>query len=352
VEADVLAARWYGKMDLRLEDLPDPDEPPHGWVRVRVEACGICGSDLAEFTAGPRLIPVSEPNPLTGAVAPITLGHEPSGVVEDTGDGVELATGTRVAIECNLFCGDCYWCRRKDFQLCPQLTCLGLMTDGALATYVLAPAHMCVPIADHVPMTSAALAEPLSVAVRAVRRACVRPGSTVAIVGAGTIGLLVAQVARTAGAASVMVAETHERRRRLALDIGADVAVSPADAAAAMAELSGGVGFDTTIEAAGAPAAVRTAADLARRGGRITLVGVNHGDFEFPIEMLSGEKEITTSVSHRYDTDFAEAVELINTGQVDVESMITDRVPLRAAVDAFTMLIDEPDQHLKVLVIP
>src|SRR5687768_9547414 len=96
------AARWYGRGDVRVEDLPDLGAPPAGWVRVTVEACGICGTDVEEFTAGPNVVPV-EPHPLTGRCAPLTLGHEAVGVVDVVGDGVDLEPGTRVAVEGNLF---------------------------------------------------------------------------------------------------------------------------------------------------------------------------------------------------------------------------------------------------------
>ena len=195
----MLAARWHARRDIRIDEVPEPGTPPPGWVRMKVAACGICGTDLEEYTEGPLMIPVDEPHPLTGGIAPLTLGHESVGVVVEAAADVELEPGTPVAVETNVFCGTCYWCRRREFQLCEKLGSLGLMGDGGLAEQMIAPAYTCFPYRN-VAATTAVLAEPLSVAVRAVRRGGVRVGSSVAIVGAGTVGLLTAQGARVAGA--------------------------------------------------------------------------------------------------------------------------------------------------------
>src|SRR5688500_15200758 len=129
----MLAARWWGRQDVRVEQIPDPGPLADGWVRVRIEACGICGTDMEEYQLGPVLVPTAK-NPLSHTCAPLTLGHEGVGVVEEVGPGVTtLTVGTRVAIETNLFCGTCWWCVRGQTQLCPMLATLGLMGDGALA---------------------------------------------------------------------------------------------------------------------------------------------------------------------------------------------------------------------------
>lgn len=349
----MLAARWHGRADVRVEDVPDPGAPGAGWVRVRVEACGICGTDVEEYEAGPNIVPI-EPHPLSGRCAPLTLGHEAVGVVEAAGAGVSLAEGTRVAIEANMFCGACWWCQRHEYQLCPQLASLGLMTDGGLAEVVLAPAYMCIPYGDHVPAVHAAFSEPLSVAVRAVSRAGVRLGSTVGVLGAGAVGLLTVQTARLAGAQMIVAIERLAERRALALQLGADVAVAPEEAADVAMDLTRGLGLDVTIEAAGNPAAAATAVRLARRGGRAVLLGVF--DADVPIGMMDfllGEKEVTASLSHVYDADFATAVALIDRGAVQVGPMISDLIPLSKVVEeGFKPLVADPAAHLKVIVTP
>jgi (R,R)-butanediol dehydrogenase/meso-butanediol dehydrogenase/diacetyl reductase len=349
----MLAVRFHGRGDIRVEDIPEPSSPPPGWVRVRVDACGICGTDVEEYTQGPLVVPTT-PHELSGRCAPLTLGHEVVGEVVEVGRDVALPVGVRVAVETNMFCGQCRWCSRREFQLCDKLATLGLMADGGLAEQLLAPAYMCIPYDDGVPAEQAALAEPLSVAVRALRRARFSPGMTVGIVGAGAVGLLAMQVARAAGAEAVIVVEPHQSRRDLAMQLGADAAVSPQESEEAAQAATRGAGLDVTVEAGGSPAAAGSAIRLARRGGRCVLLGVF--DDTVPVDMtdlLFGEKEVIASLSHVYDVDFVEAVRLIESGRIDVAPLITDRIALSDVVTAgFQPLLQASDEHLKVVVFP
>ncbi|MDQ1443628.1 MAG: (R,R)-butanediol dehydrogenase / meso-butanediol dehydrogenase / diacetyl reductase, partial [Acidimicrobiaceae bacterium] len=227
------------------------------------------------------------------------------------------------------------------------------------------PAQMCIPFTNAVPPEHAAMTEPLSVAVRAVTRAGVRLGSSVVVLGAGTVGLLAVQAARLAGAERVVVVENVPSRRALALDLelGADLAVGAegaegADGLGAALEavrsVSDGRGADVAIEAAGNAAAAAAAVRLVRRGGRAVLLGVF--DDTVPIDMkdlLLGEKTVTASLSHVYDEDFATAVSLIDRGAVALDPLITDRIGLADVVDkGFNALVAEPGSHLKVIVLP
>ncbi|HWL44429.1 MAG TPA: alcohol dehydrogenase catalytic domain-containing protein [Ilumatobacter sp.] len=349
----MLAARWWGRGDVRVEHVDDPGDPPPGSLRIRVEACGLCGTDVEEYVSGPNVIPV-EPHPLSGRQAPLTLGHESAGVVEAVGRGVDLDVGVRVAVEGNLFCGSCFWCRRHEHQLCPQLAQLGLMADGGLAEVLIAPVQMCVPFGNDVAFEHAAMAEPLSVAVRAVRRAGVGIGSTVAITGCGALGLMLVQVARLAGARTVLAVERADSRRDLARRFGADLAVAPDDAVAAGLDLTGGIGFDAAIEAAGNPAAAMLSIALARRGGTAILLGVF--DDVVPVgmmDLLMSEKTIASSLSHVYDTDFLAAVSLIDRGAVDLGPLISTPIALADVVEkGFKTLAAQPADHLKVMVHP
>jgi (R,R)-butanediol dehydrogenase/meso-butanediol dehydrogenase/diacetyl reductase len=349
----MLAVRWWGRDDVRVEDIDDPGDPPAGWLRLRVEACGICGTDLEEYTSGPVIIP-TQPHPLTHRCAPLTLGHEAVGVVESGGEGTTLQPGTRVAVESNLFCGTCWSCRRGDYQLCKKLASLGLMGDGGLAEHMLAPEYMCIPFSAHVSADHASLAEPLSVAVRAVRRAGISLGSTVAVLGAGTVGLLTLQAARLAGARTIVSVERLPERRALALQLGADIAVPPEDAAEAVLDATGGIGPDVAIEVAGNAAAAAFAVRLVRPGGRAVLLGVF--DDIVPIDMvdfLMHEKTVLASLSHVYDQDFTNAVALIDRGAVQLEPLITDRIALVDVVEkGFKALVSEPGEHLKIVVRP
>lgn len=350
----MLAARWHGRGDVRVEDIPDPGPPPPGWVRVHVSACGICGTDVEEYTSGPVMIPTGAPNKLSGRSAPLTLGHEVVGVIAERGKGVRLPVGARVAVEANLYCGSCYWCRRGEHQLCPDLASLGLMGDGGLAEVMLAPAKGCVPYGDHVPPEHAALAEPLSVVLRAIRRARLGPGCSLAVVGTGPIGLLMLQAARLAGAQTLLAVDRVPERRELALRCGATAATAPEDAAAVAAELTGGIGVDVAVEAAGNPAAASFAVELARRGGRAVLLGVFDAPVAFDMrEFLLGEKEVLASLSHVVQPDFRDAVALLEQEAIDAGPIISNRIALEDVVThGFKALVASPQGHQKIIVTP
>ncbi|MBM7783916.1 zinc-binding dehydrogenase [Tenggerimyces flavus] len=341
------AVRFYGRRDVRMDQVEDLGSPKPGWVRLKVDACGICGTDLEGYVNGP------DDREYAGKGI-LTLGHEGAGTVVETGEGVSLAIGQRVAVEGHLFCRECFYCLRGDYALCVRLKSLGQGADGGLAEEMLAPEYMCLPYADSLEPHHAALAEPTSVAVRAVRRGRLAAGETVVVVGGGTIGLLLLQIVRLRGAARVVVVEPVASRRELALRLGADQAVAPDDAQATLDELTSGVGADVAFEAGGSPAAAKAAVELVRKGGRTVLLGVTGGSLELPLlRFLLTEKEVIASLSHTYDVDFPEALRLLESGQVVAEPLITDRIGLDQVVShGFEALLAEPAAHLKVLVVP
>jgi (R,R)-butanediol dehydrogenase/meso-butanediol dehydrogenase/diacetyl reductase len=325
------AALWYARDDIRIEEIPEPAGPGPGEVIIKVDACGICGTDLEEYRAGPLLIPVGEPNPLTGRKAPIVLGHEFAGEVVEVGRGVTaFRPGDRVAPDVLIYCGTCFWCQRHQVSLCDKLAALGLSGDGGLAEYCKAPTAMCIKLPNGMSYEHAALAEPLSVAVRAIRKGRVSLGDKVAIVGGGTIGLFCLQAARVAGATAVYVVEPHPWRRSLALQLGADAAIDPA-AAPAAEQLRGltGIGPDVVVDASGAPAATLSAIEAVRSGGRVVIVAlpIKATSINF-LSVVSTEKEIIGSLSHVYDEDYAAAIRLLGDGRVQAEPLISDRIPL------------------------
>lgn len=332
------AVRWHARGDVRVEEVPPPPPPGPGEVQLQVLWCGICGTDLEEWLDGPLFIP---------AAGPLILGHEFAGVVVAAGDGVtELALAQRVAVDTILYCGRCHWCRRGEVIRCPQLGALGLHVDGGLAPLCNAPARMCLPVPDSVADDEAALAEPLAVAVRALRRGGLRPGERVAVVGLGAVGLLVVQAAAAFGAQSVAVIEPLPERRALAMRLGADRYVPPDDAA----ELEA----DVAVECAGSPAAVQTAVRALRAGGRAVVLGIGTRPVQVaPMDLVVGEKSIIGSLSHVWDDDFRIALRLLGRGAVQAAPLITDRIPVSAAVTGgLALLRDEPGKHVKILVQP
>lgn len=298
----------------------------------------------------------TEPHVLTGRHAPLTLGHEVAGVVQEVGSDVSLDSGTRVAVEGNRHCGACYWCKRAETHLCISLAQLGLQDDGGLAEYMLAPAALCAPVSSIVSASHAALAEPLSVAVHALKRSAVSLDSKVCVIGAGTIGLLTVQLARLAGAGLIVVAEPLTARRNLALKLGADFCMSLKDVTAAALDLTRGIGFDSAIEAAGHAEASVGAVALIRKGGTAVLVGGYEGNLILPMEnLIAGEKRIHTSLSHNFTTDFGTAVSLIGQNRLNLDAIVTCVIDLRNVLrDGFERLANNnhDGHYTKILVSP
>lgn len=195
--AAMRAAVWHGRHDIRVEDVPLPAEPPPGWVQIRVHWCGICGSDLHEYLAGPVFIPVEAPHPLTGLKDQCILGHEFSGEIVRLGNGVTgFAVGQAVAADACQHCGTCYYCRHGLYNICENLAFTGLMNNGAFAEYVNVPANLLYALPAGSPSEAGALIEPLAVGMHAVKKAGSLLGQNVVVVGAGTIGLSTIMCAR------------------------------------------------------------------------------------------------------------------------------------------------------------
>ncbi len=346
------ALRWHGRGDLRLESVPEPEAGP-AEVVVQVDWCGLCGTDVHEYLHGPILIP-SRPHPLTGRSAPVTLGHEFTGTVVDVGAGARFTAGDRVTANACLVCGECSWCRAGKSNLCARLGSIGLCADGGLAERVAVPAYSLHRVPAGLSAEVAALSEPTAVALHAVRRGRLCGGETVAVVGAGPIGLLVLQVARARGAGSVFVIEPVEARRALALRLGARAALDPGacavdrEIAAATEERRADVAFECT----GSVRGVETALKVSGKGGRVVIAGIYHEASPAPWARLQAhEKEIVGSSA--YTDEFPEVLELLASGRVQGEPLVTDRIRLEQVESAgLRALIDEPARHVKILVRP
>ena len=351
------AAVWHKRRDIRVEEFRNPGALAPDGVRVQVTWCGICGTDVEEYLYGPLFIPAERPNPLTGRTAPMVMGHEFVGVVRAVGSAVcDLRPGDRVAVDTLLHCGTCFFCKQHLVNLCESLAIMGLSTDGGLAEFVNAPRYMCFPYPPSLPDEHAALAEPTSVAVRAVRRGRLAEEESVAIVGAGTIGLLTLQVARAMGARKVIVIEPAENRREIAMQLGVIATVDPAteDPVSAVHRLTGGLGSDVVFECAGTVAAMGASPLLARKRGRVVLVGLH--DAPVPVQLVHvvvGEQEIIGSFSHVYDEDIKPAVDPLATRRILAEPLISARIALDELVPrGLEELASNKSRHLKILVSP
>jgi len=348
------AAIWYKKGNIRIEDMPE-SKPGVGQVKVRIKACGICGSDLHEYTDGPFIIP-SKPHPLTGREGgPVVLGHEFSAEVVEVGDQVEqFAPGDRVTMSALIVCGTCHYCRRGAYNMCLKLGSTGFAADGGFAEYAVAPYYALYHLPDSVTDDMGAFVEPLAVAIRAVKRSRMSIGNSVAVIGAGPIGLLVMQVCLAGGASQVFVVEPMEARRELAKKLGATEVFDPkeSDPGKEVAKLTDGLRADIAFDCVGNQSAFDTAVKITGRRGMISVAGLSLKPIEVPFVRLWGhEKEITFSSG--YEDEFPAAIALLADERVDVASLISARITLDDLVEkGIQKLIEEPDQYVKILVYP
>jgi L-iditol 2-dehydrogenase len=347
---DMLAARLHGPRDLRLERVPKPGPPEPGRVLLRVKTTGVCGSDLHLYQDAR----IGD----TPIEAPFVIGHEFSAVVEDAGPGAldgwhqPVAAGARVAVDPAQPCGRCEPCDLGHPNLCVNLHFCGNYPDaGSLCEWLHMPARSCYPLPDAIDDTLGALIEPLGVATHAIDLARIRVGDTVAIVGAGPIGLLVLQLARLAGASVAFVADPLGPRLALAERWGARaVPCDRDDAAEAVMRDTGGRGVDVAIEAAWADASIEQAAEMARLGGRLILVGIPGDDHLVMKHSTARRKGLTVRLCRRMKHVHRRAMDLILRGRIDLAGLVSHRFPLAQASEAFRMNAAYEDAVVKVMV--
>jgi (R,R)-butanediol dehydrogenase/meso-butanediol dehydrogenase/diacetyl reductase len=348
------AAVWYAKEDIRIEDVPEPKAGP-GQVKVKVKACGICGSDLHEYKSGPFIIP-ARPHPLTGrALGPVILGHEFSAEVVELGEGVtSYKIGDRVTVNPLIYCGECHYCRQGLYIMCTKLGTAGFAWDGAFAEYGVFPEYGIHRLPDSVSDDAGTFVEPLAVALHAVNRAQMKVGATVAVVGAGPIGLLVMQAARAVGASQVFVIEPLKERREIAAKTGAAVVFDPTqgDVSKEIGALTEGLKADYAFDCVGNQAAFDTAVKVTGRRAVICVVGLSLKPIEVPFFRLWGhEKEIVFSSG--YADEFPACISYLADGRVKVEELISAKIKLEDLVPkGIKELIEGGNHYVKILVNP
>jgi (R,R)-butanediol dehydrogenase/meso-butanediol dehydrogenase/diacetyl reductase len=350
------AAVWHGQKDVRVEEVHDPPLPAPGQVQVEVAWCGICGTDLHEYLGGPLYIPTDTAHPLTGAKAPVIIGHEFSGRVKSIGDGVtEFAVGDRVAACPIIGCGQCRWCKAGSMAQCDQVAFVGTSwSGGGFAERLNLHAYQCYRLPPTLSDEMGALVEPFSSTARAVLRGEVGPRDNVAIVGAGPIGLMSLMAARIRGARQVVAVEVSGRRLQAALECGATATINPSleDPFRRAEEVTGGEGFDVVVECAGQEATGLLAGRLTRTRGRLVVMGV----FEKPApldftDLVFREKTVIGSMSgYGY---FDQAIVMMDDPRFRGEALITERIRLDELIEkGFHPLTREKERHVKTLVSP
>jgi len=296
----------------RVADVPDP-EPGRGEIVVRVECCGICGTDL-HILAGEF-----PPTPY-----PITPGHEFAGTVVARGPDIkpDLPLGARVAVDPSLYCGYCRRCRAGRDNLCENWAAIGDTVNGAFAEFVAVPAANAYRLPDHLDGQYGAMAEPLACAVHGMRRLGPVSGVPAVVVGAGTMGLLMLQLLVHDGAGPVAVVDRVNDRLEVARKLGAAQAVTDA------AEL-GEARFEVAVDATGVPAAIEAAIGLLDRGGRMLVFGVSPAEAAIrvsPFRVYNDEITITGSMAIL--RSFGPAVDLLASGTVDPRPLLSEPLPL------------------------
>ncbi|NPV73218.1 MAG: alcohol dehydrogenase catalytic domain-containing protein [Pelotomaculum sp.] len=329
----MLAVRYYGIGDIRVENIPKP-APGHDEVLVKVAYAGICGSDLHIFRKGMFI-----------SSAPVTMGHEFSGVVEEVGAGVTgLRPGDQVVGDPRVPCGRCQWCRREQYNLCPGLGFIGEVRPGCFAEHIAINYKklLKVPALD---LKEAVLVEPLAVAVHIAKKGKLSPENTVGILGAGPIGLLTLAAAKAIRVREVIVVDPSPARLEIARKIGADSAVAaipedPADLA------------DVVVEAAGTGSALAGALKWLKPGGRLVMAGIYEDRVQLdPNNIINRELKIAGINAYETD-DLKSSAEMLAGGKVNIAPIVSLILPLESAAEGFSLLTSPSVAVGKILLAP
>ena len=339
------AAELIAPLTFRLTDMPIEDPGP-GEVQVRIEAVGVCGSDLHAYSEGAV---GSTPN-----VYPMVLGHEPAGRIVKTGVGVTgLAAGDRGALEPALYCYHCEFCLSGHHNVCANIRFLSNPHHpGFFRELVNLPVANFLPIPAGISCDEATLAEPLAVALHSVRLASIRPGETVAVIGAGPIGLLTIAALRAAKAGRIWAVEPLVHRIELARSIGADVAIEPREAAEEILRGTEQRGVDCAIDCAAREHTTCQAIQLTRNAGRVALTGIHSTPFVSMDGSAMRRKELTIFNVRRSNHETEEALELLHAHPEWFAPLLTHKRPIERIDEAFAISGQYRDGVGKMIVRP
>lgn len=331
-----------------MQEVPKP-EIEEDEVLIKVEACGICGSDIhgMDGSSGRR-------------IPPIIMGHEATGSIVEVGSKVAgWSAGEAVTFDSMIFCGHCAYCRSGEVNLCDNRRVLGVSCGdyrrhGAMADYVVVPQRLLVRLPKGMPFEHAAMGEPVAIAVHAVNITPIPLNATAVVIGVGMIGLLIVQVLKLRGCKEIIAVDLDENKLEMAKSMGATRAIKVSrevDAAAEIMALTEGRGADIAIEAVGNTPAVQTAVKCLRKGGDATIVGNLSPMIELPLQLMV-TREITLRGSCASCNEFGDALELIASGKVDVKPLISRVAPLEEGQEWFTRLYSAEPGLMKVILKP
>ncbi len=328
--------------DMPVPQISDDD------VLVRVKVCGICGSDIhgMDGSSGRR-------------IPPLIMGHEASGVIEAVGADVRgWQPGDRVTFDSTVYCGECWYCRRGEINLCDNRRVLGVSCGdyrqhGAFAEYVAVPSRILYRLPDNLTFEQGAFVEPVSIAAHAVARTLLPLGCTAVVVGSGMIGLLVIQTLRAAGCSQVIAVDLDQSRLDLAVELGASLGLraDQPDILDVIRQHTGGRGADAAFEVVGITPTLRLAVDSVRKGGHVTLVGNIAPKAELALQTVV-TREITLNGSCSSRGEYAVCLDMISRGVIKVDPLISAVAPLNEGGSWFSRLYEGKEPLLKVMLRP
>ncbi|RUS46889.1 2,3-butanediol dehydrogenase [Cohnella sp. AR92] len=340
------AAVYHAVKDVRLEEVPIPEIKP-GKIKVKVKYAGICGSDLHAYHHGIG-VQTGTPHPISGMQAPLTLGHEFAGVIEEVGEGVAgYQAGDRVAIEPIIYCGECESCRSGRYNQCARMGFVGLNDNGGFAEYVLVEPYMVHKLPDNVSFEEGALVEPTAVAMHAVRQSKLKVGDSAAVYGVGPIGLLTILGAKSAGASKIYAVDVSDERLALAEKLGA-IPINSLKQNATEIILAGG-GVHVAYEAAGVQPTFSSALSSVKRGGEVMVIAAFAQPAQINmLELMGKEANVTSILAYRHI--FPEIIALIADGKLEVAKVITKKIQLDQIIEDGLELLVKDKSQAKILV--
>lgn len=315
------AGVFYGKEILKIEDLKMP-QPNDDEIVIKVMACGICGTDIHIFDGD------------EGAAATpkgTVLGHEFSGIVTEIGKNVKnVNVGDRVCVDPNKLCGSCYWCRNAIGHFCENMVGIGTTVNGGFAQYCKVPESQAYKFSDSLSFSEAAMTEPVACCLHGIDLCEIKTDDTVLIIGGGMIGMIMIQLARVSGAAKIIVIETQEDKRSILTRLGADLVINPINEDVSKILSENGIErVSKVIECVGKTATMEQAIKLAGKKATVMLFGLTAPNDEIrikPFEVF--KKELTIKASYINPYTQKRALEMIESGRIDVSSMIYEKIPL------------------------
>jgi len=350
------AAVYHGARDIRITEVAVPT-PEHGDLLLEIHAVGICGTDAQEYNSGPHLHPFKEPHPVTGHMGPVIPGHEFTGRVVGIGPGVDgIKAGDVVASGAGLSCGMCWQCRRGRTNICERYATVGFQRDGALAQYCLVPAAICLPVKTYgLTEDTAALAQPMAIAVHSMRRGRLTEGETAIIIGVGGIGAFLTFACAQHGA-EVVVADLDAGRLAIAEALGATQTIQVEQAGPDLATLVTQAGVNPAViyEVSGTASGFTAAMNILPSGGRLVAVGLQHAAREIDLRTQTlAEREIIGTNALILRDDLPEALRLLAARDDSWRDIAPIALPLDELVsEGLLPIIEGRSGRIKTLVDP